>query len=259
LNLRLRVLAILALLMPLLGCSAVEPREDIEFAKHFVSLFPQHNTAEIEKEFTSSGDHDTLRAAIPKLIALYPPGRLKNVTVTWNEMFQGSTGSGSQRLVFIDLLYQFDGPGDLDVRIETTRENGKIVIQNVYFQPLPHSLIADNAFSFTGKGLLHYVVMLLAIAIPLVMIYALVRLWRSKTARWRWAWTIFILIGFFKLSFDWTTGHFFLSPLSVQLLGVSVLRASPYQPWLIGLSVPVGALLFLYRQSTRHDDPSRGF
>ncbi|HEX4859997.1 MAG TPA: hypothetical protein VFV07_02090, partial [Rhizomicrobium sp.] len=200
-----------------------------------------------------------LKTAIPKMIALYPPGKLKNVTATWNEMFQGSIGSGSQRLVFIDLLYEFDGPGDLDVRIETTRENGKIVIQNVYFQPLRHGLIADNAFSFTGKGLLHYFVLLAAIAIPLVMIYALVRLWRSKTTRWRWAWTIFILIGFCKLSFDWTTGHFFLSLLSVQLLGVSVLRASQYQPWLVALSVPVGALLFLYRRNTRDDDPARGF
>ena len=258
-SLRLRVLAIFALLMPLLACSAVEPREDIEFAKHFVSLFPQRNVAEIEKEFTSSGDHDTLRAVIPKMIALYPSGKLKNVGVTWNETFQTSTGNGSQRLVFINLLYKFDGPGDLGVQIETAREGGKIVIQNVYFQPLPHALVEKNALSLAGKGLIHYVVLLLAIAIPLLMIYALVKLWRSKTMRWRWAWTIFILLGFFKFTFNWTTGYFSLSLLSLQLLGVSVLRASQYQPWLVALSVPVGALLVLYRQRTRHDDPSRGF
>ena len=256
---RLRVLAILALLMPLLGCSAVEPREDIEFAKHFVSLFPQHNTAEIEKEFTSSGDHDTLRAAIPKLIALYPPGKLKNIGVTWNETFQTSTGSTSQARFFIDLLYEFDGPGDLGVRIETARENGKIVVQTAYFQPLPHALIAKNAFSFSGKGPLHYIVLLLAIAIPLLMLDALIKVWRSKTMSWRWAWTIFILFGFFKFTFNWTTGDFSTSFLSFQLLGIGVLRPGEYQPWLVFLSVPVGALTVLYREITGRDDPSSGF
>ncbi len=245
--------------MPLLACSAVEPHEDIEFAKHFVSLFPQHNTAEIEKEFASSGDHDALKAVIPKMIALYPPGKLKNISVTWNETFQTSTGSGSQTSVLINLIYEFDGPGDLGVRIQTARENGRIVIENAYFQPLPHALVASNGFSFAGKGPLHYVVLLLAVAIPLLMIYALIKLWRSKTMRWRWAWTIFILLGFFKFTFNWTTGYYSLSLLSLQLLGVSVLRASQYQPWLVALSVPVGALWVLYRQSTRHDDPSRGF
>jgi|HubBroStandDraft_5_1064220.scaffolds.fasta_scaffold30344_2 hypothetical protein len=258
-SLRPRVLAILALLLPLLACSAAEPREDIEFAKHFVSLVPQHNAAEIEKEFASGTDPDALKAAIPKMIALYPSGNLKNIGVTWNEMFDATVANGSQTRVFIDLLYEFDGPGDLGVHIETTRENGKIVIQNAYFQPLPHALIAKNAFSFAGKGPLHYVVLLLAVAIPLLMLDALIKVWRSKTMRWRWAWTIFILFGFFKFTFNWTTGDFSTSFLSFQLLGIGILRSSEYQPWLVFLSVPVGALTVLYREITGRDGPSQGF
>jgi hypothetical protein len=257
--LHLRVLMILALLMPLLACSANEPHDDVEFAKHFVSLLPQRNSAEIEKEFTSGVDSDTLKSSIPKMIALYPSGKLKNIGVSWNETFDATIAHGSQTRVFINLLYEFDGPGDLGVQMETARENGRIVVQNVYLQPLPHALVAKNAFSFAGKGPLHYVVLLLGIAIPLLMLDALIKVWRSKTMRWRWAWTIFILFGFFKFGFNWTTGDFSTSFLSFQLLGVGALQASAYQPWFVFLSVPVGALMVLYREITGHDEPSQGF
>lgn len=252
---RLTIIAIFALLVPLLACSTAEPREDIAFAKHFVALFPQGKSAEIEREFASGVDADTLKSATAKLIALYPSGRLKNIGVNWSESFVATVGTGSQQRVFINLLYEFDGPGDLGVRIETGRENGRIVVRNVYFQPLPHALVARNDFSLAGKGPGHYVVLLLAIAIPLLMLDALVKVWRSTTLTRRWAWTIFILLGLFKFTFNWTTGSFSTSFFSLQLLGIGAFRQSQYQPWLIFLSVPVGALTVLFREFTGRDEP----
>lgn len=64
---------------------------------------------------------------------------------------------------------------------------------------------------------------------------------RGKT--WtRWLWAAFILVGVGTAALDWNSGMAALRPFSVQLLSASFTRPDVCSPWIVSLSVPVGAL-----------------
>jgi hypothetical protein len=48
-----------------------------------------------------------------------------------------------------------------------------------------------------------------------------------------------------KLSFNWSTGEWEGRLLHIQLLGASVFKMGLYSPWIFGVSLPLGAVLFL--------------
>jgi hypothetical protein len=58
---------------------------------------------------------------------------------------------------------------------------------------------------------------------------------------------LFILFGVGNFALDWTTGEWQFAPLHVHLLSASV-SANLYGPWVLSVSVPLGALLFLWRR-----------
>jgi hypothetical protein len=68
--------------------------------------------------------------------------------------------------------------------------------------------------------------------------------------RRKWLWIIFILIGFGKLSLNWTTGQILFNPLSfyVQLFSVAVIKHGPYAPWIFSISIPLGAIIFFLKK-----------
>ncbi len=73
---------------------------------------------------------------------------------------------------------------------------------------------------------------------------------RTKIGKRKWLWIVFIPFGFGRLSFNWTTGRVLFNPLSVhfQLLGAAAVKHGLYAPWIISISVPLGAIVFLIRR-----------
>jgi hypothetical protein len=120
-------------------------------------------------------------------------------------------------------------------------------VLGVTVNPIPRSLQELNAFTFSGKGARHYAMLFFAAAIPLFILATLVLCIRTKLRRRKWLWIIFILLGFSRLSLNWTSGQLFFNPLSfnVQLFGVAIVKYGPYAPWMIDISLPLGAIVFL--------------
>ena len=87
----------------------------------------------------------------------------------------------------------------------------------------------------------------LAVAAPLFSLYALVLCVRTRLRGKKWLWIVAILLGVGALSVNWTTGQWNFQPAYVQLLSASA-TASPYGPWVISVSVPLGAILFVLRR-----------
>ena len=122
----------------------------------------------------------------------------------------------------------------------------QVVAFNV--QPFPRAALAFGRFNLAGKSMTQYFVFALAVLIPLVLVYALVRLARDRTTRWKWLWTLFILSGFTRMSLNWVTGAILFQPISILLLGASVSRgALDVSPWIVSISLPLGALIYLGR------------
>jgi hypothetical protein len=108
---------------------------------------------------------------------------------------------------------------------------------------VPRAVAAANALTVRGKPAFHYVLALLGVALPLFMLTTAVQVWRNRL-RPRWLWAAVALIGVGRLSMNWTTGVLGFQPLYVQLLGAGISKTgAPYMPWVLSVSLPVGALL----------------
>jgi hypothetical protein len=155
------------------------------------------------------------------------------------------SSSGKRRS---SLTYQYQFPDSwvlASVTVDTVNGNQKVF--GVSVQPIPKSLRELNAFTFADKDVQHYVMLILSMAIPLFILITLVICIRTKLKKRKWLWIIFILLGFGKLGLNWTTGQILYNPLSVnvQLFGVAVFKQGLYAPWIISISLPLGAIIFL--------------
>ncbi len=110
--------------------------------------------------------------------------------------------------------------------------------------PIDRSLEETHRFSLKGKGDTHYGFLLICAVCPLFILYTVIACIRTKLKKRKWLWIIFILVGMFKFSLNWTTGQVWINLLSFQILGAGFVRASVYAPWIFMFSIPVGAILF---------------
>jgi hypothetical protein len=125
-------------------------------------------------------------------------------------------------------------------------------------QPFARTALAFGRFELAGKSSMQYFLLGLAAAIPLLLVLALARLAQDRSTRWKWAWTLFILIGVTRISVNWTTGLLLFQPLAVVLLGAAVERGPlDVSPWIVTVSLPLGALVYLGRAwfAVRPEDP----
>ena len=117
----------------------------------------------------------------------------------------------------------------------------------------------DFKLSLEGKSPLHFVVLGLALIIPVFMIFTAIACFRNENVRRKWLWIPFILIGLWGIEFNWTTGYvvyelFHVFPdgsisfnfIAFSLLGVTAVKMGLLSPWVIGLGSPIGALLYWF-------------
>lgn len=117
-----------------------------------------------------------------------------------------------------------------------------------------------NAFTFEGKGWVHYLMFGLLISIPVFMIATAALCFFEKRVRHRWVWIPFILVGLWGVTFNWTTGAIqseiikvssqgiFINFFKVHLLGAGFVTMGYFQPWILSIGSPVGAVAYLIRR-----------
>ncbi|MCP5488173.1 MAG: hypothetical protein H7A43_05945 [Verrucomicrobia bacterium] len=142
--------------------------------------------------------------------------------------------------------YQFTNAWVLAaITIDTVDGNKKVFGLNV--NPIPKSLGELNAFTLSGKGIQHYVLLALAVAVPIFIIWTFVLCVRTKIRK-KWLWIIFILVGIAKLNLNWTTGQMGFQPIALQIPGAGMAKMGLYAPWILTVSFPLGAILFLIKR-----------
>jgi hypothetical protein len=136
------------------------------------------------------------------------------------------------------------------------KEAGQVSIIGIHISLIPDSLIKANEFTLAHKGFSQYLILALAILFPAFSLLVLVLCLRARIGPWKWVWAAFILCGVTRLAINWTTGELDFQFLSIQLLSADAF-AQPYGPWVISVSLPLGAILFLiiYRNRLFHTHP----
>jgi len=161
---------------------------------------------------------------------------------------QSNEGQAQQQWV-----YQLRGPDESVLMLFKLRDaGGRAWIAHIEWQPAPLDLRERFPFALAGLPPFHYLVLLAAVGVPLLMLYALALCLRRRPRAWG-LWALCIAVGVGRLSVIWLPSPFHPSylafdPLALQPLGVWLEKQPSYDPWRLSISLPLGALAFLWLQ-----------
>jgi len=221
---------------------AMASPEDEQVAKGYIELLRQNDLERIERDtdpsIRSANIHDTLA----KMAGLIPAQDPQSVKVVGSNTLRGPDFYKTN----ITFEYQFPGQWLL-INVAIQKKGGMSTIVGFNVDPIPDSLENINRFTLSGKSTLQYAVLAFAVVVPLFSLYALVLCVRTKIEKRKWLWIVFIIFGIGKFSIDWISGQWGVMPLVFQLFGVGVF-APQFGPWILSVSLPLGAIMFLLRR-----------
>lgn len=237
-----------ALLLLLASCDQASivkkmtPPEDEQIARSYINLLRQNKFEQIQKNVDPSVKSADVKKALLKMAALMPPQEPKSVKVVHVNVVHSSDTYRSD----ISLEYEFPNEWLL-INVVIQKKNGVSTLLAFNVDRLRDSLENLNKFTLAGKSQLQYAVLALAILIPLFSLYVLILCVRTRIEKRKWLWVVFIVLGIGQFTINWTTGQWRITPVAVELFG-AVGFASPYGPWMISISIPLGAIVFLLRR-----------
>jgi hypothetical protein len=217
------------------------PKDEVELARECLGDLRAGRLERVERRLDPALLATDTRSKLGEAAAQFPPGEPRSV-----ELIGANLGtSGGTRSANLLFQYEFEQEWVAAGVLLRREDGGPPLVTAVHVKRLPESLERTHAFTLRGKHALHYLFLAGAILVPSFVIATLIACWRASGQKKSWGWIVFILLGVGGATLNWTTGRVGLSPLEIQTFGASVKKASPYAPWLVTLTVPLGALLYL--------------
>ena len=242
----------------------ITPPEDEAVAKNYIAFLRQGQFDQIRKDLDPKMADAFDRATFEKMRALIPAGEPTSVKVV-GAYTNVSKFTGSESIREVNLTFEYQFPGKwLLINVATRKQSDVATIIGFRVQPLSDSMENVNKFTLAGKSPRQYAMLALVCFVPLLILCALIACIRTKMLKRKWLWIIFILIGIGKVTMNWSTGKLSLIQetvnatgghsynfdfLSFQLFGASAF-AQPYGPWILSVSLPFGAILFLLKRKS---------
>lgn len=187
-------------------------------------------------------DDPTTDAKLRGLVKYFPSGEPRSVAAlgAFTTIFNG--------VKHVRLSYEYHYPTAwVQATVVMVEDNGKILIEGLQVNRTPQSLAQTNAFTLQGKAPAAWLMLAAACLLPLFSLFAFGLCLRTPLRGRKWPWAIFTLIGVITVRLNWTNGVFSMQLLSVQLLSASTMQASS-GAWVLGVSFPLGAVIFLLRR-----------
>jgi hypothetical protein len=228
---------------------------DADFGKSLVADLQSGNIEAIEARLDPAVRNAETREALKKMAGVLPSTPPTSIRVAGRNVTNivWMTKAGETRRVILSLQYQFDDRWLLVHAKWRSDAGGPAVVESLNLQALPASLETLNRFTFEGKGSLHYAVLALAVALPIFSLVVLVLCLATPMPLPRKTlWALAILLGVGVLGLNWTTGAIIVQPLSIRVLSAGYIRTGLLGPWVVSISIPLGAIIFLFKRgSTR--------
>lgn len=103
--------------------------------------------------------------------------------------------------------------------------------------------VANQAFWAPGRTAGQWLFLGLAALTPVFMIWTAIQVFRAPALQARLFWVLLCLGGVGTAWMDWTSGITGFMPTSVRLMGFGLEKGpSPLAPWMVSLTLPIGAL-----------------
>lgn len=231
-------------LMVLSGCDQatlmkkMTPQEDEAITRRYVDDLRQNRFDQIEQDLDPGLKDSNMHGTLASMAAMFPAQEPVSAKVVGFRSFLGNV-----RRTEITLEYEFPQKWLL-AEVATQKSGGVTTIVGLHVMPIADSLENLNRFTLVGKGATQYAIFSLAVLAPLFSLYVFVLCIKTRMGRKKWLWLIFIILGIGKVAVNWTTGQVFFTPVAIQLTATGA-NAQLYGPWLVYVSIPLGALIFL--------------
>jgi hypothetical protein len=262
----MRIYSLIALIaMFLQGCGIPQsPNEfdktpEAELLKATVNKLVSHEYTTIESLMDPRVQQSDIKQALEQLRSIVPVGAPTHLEpVAWNFVKTASTTSGSSasRSANVAIEYTYPGPKWIVASASLSGEPGQFRIVSFNVEPLAAPLSELNAFTLKGKSAAHYLFVLLPTIACIISVYAFVRCLRTKGLKRKWLWSLFTLVGVGAFSMNWTSGAIFMNILHFNFLSAAFMRSGWLGPWVVTFSIPVGALVFLWKHRTTVTPPA---
>jgi len=200
-----------------------------EIDSAFAALAPELKSPEARQQL----------AQISSMFAVHPVSRPELVGVQVNK-------APGWRTVNRTWEYQ-SGSQWVVTNVQARYGDAGVTVSGVNAHRLDQSLQSGNAFTVRDKSPVHIVWLVIALLIPSLCVFSALRIATAKGMPKRKRWIIASLVGVGRFSLNWSTGAINVNPVYVVLFGAGATRGGPAAPWIITLSVPLGALLALRR------------
>lgn len=219
--------------------------EEVSAAKSYFDFVRTGHADVIENSFDPAFKDAHFALEITEMAATVPienPSSVKTI-------FANPECAGNICVYSIMLEYTYPSEHLLfDVVLRKTGSQSSII--GMHVRIVPESVIEASEFKLSNKGTPQYTVLFTAILCAIFTLYELVLCIRSKIGPQKWLWAAFISIGISRLGVNWATGQIDFQLFAVQVLSVSAFAES-YRPWIISVSLPLGAILFLLTHTVR--------
>jgi hypothetical protein len=229
----LKVLVVVLLAFLVVGCSQedmlrkIAPQSEQDKARAYIEQLRHHDFASVEQAMDPSIAGDLKGGLLEKMADAIPAGEPTSVKLVGADQF-----SPNQVGTTLNLTYEFQfGDKFLLINVAKKTKDGVETIIGFRVQGLTNSLEAQNRFTLAGKSALQYGVLAAAVGAAIFTIVALAICIRTKIARRKWLWILFILFGFGKIMVNWTSGGWDFRVLNIQLFSASA-NANFFGPWL---------------------------
>jgi hypothetical protein len=220
------------------------PSED-EFARRYIDLIRADDRAQARALLDPRVRDTATDQGFAQLRELLDRGTPREIEVIGANLIR-NLATGETRA---QLGYQIHDPAGYVAAAVLVRHSGcELVVEGFHAEPLAGDLRVINAFTFGGKGPVHFLMLLALTAEVALIVFALVRCAMTPLRRRKWLWILFVLLGFGNVMFNWTTGQFDFRLIAVQVLGIAASKSGPYAPWILAFSIPVGAIVFLAKR-----------
>jgi hypothetical protein len=219
------------------------PKDEAAIGQGYIEDIRARNFQPVIDKINPAYKSPALLSTLEKMASAFPPEKPKSIKVV------GSNTVSSPERTMYNLTYEYEFSHKWALgHIYFGKSGNNIQIERMDVYPLKDSLEHFYAFTLAGKTPIHYVILLLAIILPIFMLVSAIACYRTPIPKRKWLWVIFIMLGFVAVSLNWTTGELGWNLLSFALLGATFTHQF-YGPPIIQIAFPLGAVLFWSRRS----------
>jgi len=219
------------------------PEEESKWAEEYISKLRDRDFEYVKSKLSEELKPKVTDELLLNMVAHFRTGELVSTNIigsqvhVFNGVWQGN---------FTFELQFSDGWNLANAAFKKVNGEPEVIGINVYRTEASQKEI--NAFTFSGKSAVHFVVLVLAIVVPVFILITTIVCVRTPIQKRKWLWIIFILLGVSAIQLNWTTGQFGVQLIGVHLFGAAATSAGPYAPWVLSASIPLGAIIFWFRR-----------